>query len=912
MVIRGLFSILEIDIAGYTELCEKRDPEHVFEIVSRFFRKGEEAVNKFYGNVISKEGDKLIAAFGLNKCCMVGPLCAVKTALKIEKEMHDFDSSLLFHSVVTEGVGRIEEVDGRCNISGEVLRRADELENLSEPGEFLVSSHIAHELATVFNFKKQNSECYSLKNERNWNKEVNSNCKIITDAEKILVMGPKLSGKSSAIRNFLQNRNPDESIIFLDAVDGIRNIKQTLKDKNDCHYIIENYGFIDKNLDGETRALIDDTVHLIMESRELPSYLPKNTAIVKMGDVGAGLLNEINFLREEINNFDTGIIQWRLMKNYFQKYPDETMDLIQRMSVYPQEIPVKSFLKFPRELIEEGIIKEYDDSLYFTDREIREYILNTMNKRARERNTMRAIFELEELGKDEEIVSLYCEIEEKEKAVAQVRKIVRNYLKKGQVNTALKWVERGIKITGENENLLLPLLKMKKECYKRKGKYRKASSILKEISNVVETEKDKIGIIIENTGLYISRGEYKKALNEIKKTENFRGKDIFEKYKFEVKIKYVEIYENTLKFKNALKILDEIIKEIDEKDIDRKTDIYLHKCQIYWNTGKLHLAERVVRKAIEENMKAGNEKQLARLNLNLGNTEFYRSHFDESLKYYKDALNLLGEEKLNIRATLLSNIGGVYQYKGEYLKSINYFKRALSFDRDFGNRKGEAVRLNNMGSAYAFLGLFDKAKVNFEKAVKIDREIGNVRGELTKMGNLGGVLFNMGNRKEAIKVLEEVIRRSEEEAMLLNIAYFKIQLAPWYSKKNPEYSINLLTDAIKICRREGIYGYLVAGFTRLAEVYFSMGKKRKARGYARKAVKWLKKVEETEFDEIEIYHSIYSIMDDKRYFNFLEKAYKKVMEISNSLDKESRKIFLNKPVNMEVLKSWEENRVKEG
>ncbi|MCX6842000.1 MAG: tetratricopeptide repeat protein, partial [candidate division WOR-3 bacterium] len=52
------------------------------------------------------------------------------------------------------------------------------------------------------------------------------------------------------------------------------------------------------------------------------------------------------------------------------------------------------------------------------------------------------------------------------------------------------------------------------------------------------------------------------------------------------------------------------------------------------------------------------------------------------------------------QASVLGNIGLVWQSKGEWDKALEYQEKALAIDRELGSRQGEAQDLGNIGSVY--------------------------------------------------------------------------------------------------------------------------------------------------------------------------------------------------------------------
>jgi len=64
MVERRLCSVLFVDLVGFTPLAEKRDPEEVRELLSRYFDRAQTIVGNYGGTVEKFIGDAVMAVWG--------------------------------------------------------------------------------------------------------------------------------------------------------------------------------------------------------------------------------------------------------------------------------------------------------------------------------------------------------------------------------------------------------------------------------------------------------------------------------------------------------------------------------------------------------------------------------------------------------------------------------------------------------------------------------------------------------------------------------------------------------------------------------------------------------------------------------------------------------------------------------
>ena len=98
--------------------------------------------------------------------------------------------------------------------------------------------------------------------------------------------------------------------------------------------------------------------------------------------------------------------------------------------------------------------------------------------------------------------------------------------------------------------------------------------------------------------------------------------------------------------------------------------------------------------------------------------------YREALPFIQEAVRLgearLGKENKTI-ATLLNNLGTLYNDLGEYDKAEPLYKRALEItEKALGpTHPSVALRLNNLGSLYDDLGEYDKAESLYKRALEI-------------------------------------------------------------------------------------------------------------------------------------------------------------------------------------------------
>lgn len=159
---RRLVTVLFADIAGFTPLAEKLDPEEVHRIVDRCFELIAAEVHRFEGTINQYTGDGVMALFGAPIAHEDGPRRAVHAALGIQHAMRDYGRQLAashgFTLAMRIGlntgpvvVGRIGD-DLRMDYTavGDTTNLAARLQQSARPGSVVVSEATCRAISGFF------------------------------------------------------------------------------------------------------------------------------------------------------------------------------------------------------------------------------------------------------------------------------------------------------------------------------------------------------------------------------------------------------------------------------------------------------------------------------------------------------------------------------------------------------------------------------------------------------------------------------------------------------------------------------------------------------------------------------------------------------------------------------------------
>jgi len=158
---RRQVTVLFADVAGFTPIAEKLDPEDVHRIMDRCFELITAEVHRLEGTVNQYTGDGVMALFGAPIAHEDAPRRAVHAALGIQRALGDYGKELLAQGGpslqmrigINTGpvvVGRIGD-DLRMDYTavGDTTNLAARMQQIARPGS-VVASEATHRLASAF------------------------------------------------------------------------------------------------------------------------------------------------------------------------------------------------------------------------------------------------------------------------------------------------------------------------------------------------------------------------------------------------------------------------------------------------------------------------------------------------------------------------------------------------------------------------------------------------------------------------------------------------------------------------------------------------------------------------------------------------------------------------------------------
>jgi len=164
---RKVVTVLFADVANYTTMSEKLDPEEVHQIMEGCFQILMDEIHRYEGTIDKFTGDGVMALFGAplahedhaQRACYAA--LAIQKALEIYGQKVERDCKLPFKMrvglncgpVIVGSVGKDLKMD--YTAVGDTVNLASRMQTLAEPGRILVSGDIHKMARDFFNFKSR-------------------------------------------------------------------------------------------------------------------------------------------------------------------------------------------------------------------------------------------------------------------------------------------------------------------------------------------------------------------------------------------------------------------------------------------------------------------------------------------------------------------------------------------------------------------------------------------------------------------------------------------------------------------------------------------------------------------------------------------------------------------------------------
>ena len=252
---------------------------------------------------------------------------------------------------------------------------------------------------------------------------------------------------------------------------------------------------------------------------------------------------------------------------------------------------------------------------------------------------------------------------------------------------------------------------------------------------------------------------------------------------------------------------------------------------------------RILKSALRDFRRLGDEAEISHTLNNLGNIASIRGQIDVALEYYQKALAI--QRKLDLKAEMastLSNIGSVYVQKYDFERAQTYMRDSLRL-KELLNQPAEVARsLNNLGVVNVITGQFDQAADYLARAAEINRSIEAFDEWLLSCCNLLETWTWQAKYRDVITEAPALLRQSEALDEYVYRAQIYVHLArAFHEIADYRSSHECLERAKSLVEKAADPSLSVRYFILLSERRLLLGDREGGERALKSALEWAKK-----------------------------------------------------------------------
>ena len=222
------------------------------------------------------------------------------------------------------------------------------------------------------------------------------------------------------------------------------------------------------------------------------------------------------------------------------------------------------------------------------------------------------------------------------------------------------------------------------------------------------------------------------------------------------------------------------------------------------------------------NAKKNNDRQRIALSNSLAGTiKYIQGDFENSYKYYFEALRT--DEEIGNKASLgrdYHNIGMALSNAGKDSMALSFYFKSIGISLEQSDRERLVKSFNSLGISYMNLHLYDSAVIYMEKAADLANKIGKPLIVGSIKHNLAMYFLRNGNTGKALKLLQESLEANRslrnERGIATNFLYMAQCMN---SSGNTKSGLSYLDSALSLGLKGGFKDIVSQSYLDLSSMH---------------------------------------------------------------------------------------------
>lgn len=282
---------------------------------------------------------------------------------------------------------------------------------------------------------------------------------------------------------------------------------------------------------------------------------------------------------------------------------------------------------------------------------------------------------------------------------------------------------------------------------------------------------------------------------------------------------------------------------IRNKSLDSLAENFLNIGYVFQVNNKIDRALMYFEKALEIERERGSSEGQAGVLNNISQIHFeHKEDPKEALRILFEALHLFSDGKaLDLKSTLLNNIGKAYQQLGDGDSSIKYYNKALKYQRLMNNKVNEIETLSNIAMIFYLKGNYYDSLDYLKRADSVN--ISHPSAKAVIYYTMAQNYMKIPSSKDPLIYFERAILFQGELNDKRNEATILNAIGVLYSKnKNFKEAFDFYDRALRIHIEEGNREGEAVTLNNIANIYDKQGKHKIAIGYFYRSLEVLKDI----------------------------------------------------------------------